>query len=369
MTADAVRCPDCDSPVPLGRLSCASCGALLASVTGAGRPAFVAASIAASGEAAEFDESLPIGGGSGLRGSTVPDSPRPHSPAPDSPWPDSTEDRPIDAQPTEPDPAGPPESASNERRTMDIEPDPAAGQAPVHQEANDAPASGTQAVAARTMSLPPARAADGRTSPVLPRADPGPRAGPDSIQGAYLPPSQIYRAPAPRPSPDRSPRSAPASTLLRSPEPPPPSPVPSLELDGSVVRRSVNWLVLVGCVVAAGSFLLPWATDGVIGASGSGYTSTWGLANPGYLLLMAASLSLLGLELLAVRVPAWIRQGILPLVVGCVLIGVVFVYDARPYGGGTGVSALAVGALLLFVGGLIGVRPGRAEPARPMPVR
>ena len=84
---------------------------------------------------------------------------------------------------------------------------------------------------------------------------------------------------------------------------------------------------------------------------------------------MAASLTLLGLEWMAIRMPAWIRRGMLPLVVGCLLIGVVFVYEARPYGGGTGVSALAVGALLLFIGGLIGVRPGRAEPARPMPVR
>ena len=202
----------------------------------------------------------------------------------------------------------------------------------------------------------------------------------DPILGAYLPPSRTYRAPASGAPADRSSTSAPthAPALRPSPEPSSPlapsprrspSPSPSLQLDDSVVSHSVYWLVLVGCVVATGSFLLPWATDGVIGASGSGYTSTWGLANPGYLLLMAASLSLLGLELTAVRVPAWIRQGLLPLVVGCTLIGVVFVYDARPYGGGTGVGALAVGALLLFVGGLIGVRPGRAEPARSMPMR
>ena len=381
MAANSVRCPDCGSPVPVGRLSCASCGALLASVSGTARPAFVSASMDASAEVAEFDESLPIGGWSEPNGPTGPDSPVPDSPVPDSPVPDLTGHRPTDTQPGEPDPARPPESAA-ERHSNDVEPDPGAGQATVDRGAHDASAFGTQPVAAGTTTPTLANVADARPSHVPPLGGPGPMASADPILGAYLPPSRTYRAPASGAPADRSSTSAPAHAPALRPSPEPssllapspsprrsPSPSPSLQLDDSVASHSVNWLVLVGCVVATGSFLLPWATDGVIGASGSGFTSTWGLANPGYLLLMAASLSLLGLELTAVRVPAWIRQGLLPLVVGCTLIGVVFVYDARPYGGGTGVGALAVGALLLFVGGLIGVRPGRAEPARSMPMR
>ena len=107
------------------------------------------------------------------------------------------------------------------------------------------------------------------------------------------------------------------------------------------------------------SFVLPWATDGVLGSNGIGYTAQWGLANGGHLLLIAAAAIVLLLHLGSSPVPGWVRSSVLPLAVGGLLAGLAFAYYARPFGGGSGVAVLLAGAVLLLVGGLLASRPGR----------
>jgi len=119
-------------------------------------------------------------------------------------------------------------------------------------------------------------------------------------------------------------------------------------------------LVIGGCLVGTFSFLLPWATNGVIGASGIGYFAMWGLANPGHLLLALGLIGLLGVQLMSDRIPAWVRVGVLPLVAGGVLMGLAFAYFARPFGGGSGVTFLLAAATSLLAGGLLGIRPAQS---------
>ena len=57
MTATSVVCPECGSPVAPGRLSCQSCGTLLASVVGSDRRRSWAAT---SASLPEIDEDSPL---------------------------------------------------------------------------------------------------------------------------------------------------------------------------------------------------------------------------------------------------------------------------------------------------------------------
>jgi Flp pilus assembly protein TadB len=128
---------------------------------------------------------------------------------------------------------------------------------------------------------------------------------------------------------------------------------------GDTGRSIAEWLVIGGSTLAIVSFVLPWATDGVLGSNGIGYTAQWGLANGGHLVLIVATSILLLLHLGSTPVPGWIRTSVLPLAVGGLLAGLAFAYYARPFGGGTGVAVLLAGAVLLLVGGVAASRPGR----------
>jgi hypothetical protein len=123
-----------------------------------------------------------------------------------------------------------------------------------------------------------------------------------------------------------------------------------------------GWAVAIGSLVAAISFVLPWAANGVIGGEyGSSWFSQWGLANPASLVPMAASLALLLLTLIPNRLPQVVRGGTLPLLIGGLLLGIAWVYVTSAFGLGWGVDALAIGALLLIVGGVL--EQGRARTA------
>jgi hypothetical protein len=196
------------------------------------------------------------------------------------------------------------------------------------------------------------------------------------MPGAYLAPSATYVAPLTARPPD----------LANPPLPTSPAPVPSSAAPtwkapawspgatriGSIAgpraadvstedtgRPLPDWLILGGSTLAIVSFVLPWATDGVLGSNGIGYTAQWGLANGGYVALIAAAAVLLVLHVASTPLPGWIRSGVLPLAIGGLLAGLAFAYYARPFGGGTGVAVLLAGAVLLLVGGLLASRPGR----------
>jgi hypothetical protein len=333
MSTTVVVCPDCNNPVAPGRLSCQSCGTLLASVVGADR--------------------------------------RPAGAVPSPDLSEIDEDRPLAAF-----------------MSPELAPEPVQAVEPPAQK---------RAPRRLTRSKPAADAAEDRFGPEMPatpvvdswaQAPASPAGTPSgggaagatgvSLPGAYLAPSTSYVAPlAPRPA------ATPAQVAAPRPAPAPFSPAaatwasqqapaPSSTGDASIVGfrasaaptaetlRSVSdWLVMGGATLAIVSFVLPWATDGVLGSNGIGYTAQWGLANGGHLLLVGAAAIVLLLQLGSSPVPGWIRSSVLPLLVGGFLAGLAFAYYARPFGGGTGVAVLLAGAVLLLVGGLLASRPGR----------
>jgi hypothetical protein len=121
-----------------------------------------------------------------------------------------------------------------------------------------------------------------------------------------------------------------------------------------------GWATAVGATVAAVAFLLPWARYGVAGTQGDrGYLGQWGLANPAYLLLLAASVAILLLTIVPNRLPREARAVALPLLLGGFLLGLGWSYLTGPFGTGPGVDAMAFGAVLLVIGGLLELRPDR----------
>jgi hypothetical protein len=349
MTTTLVVCPECSSPVALGRLSCQSCGTLLASVVGADRRLAVAVAAPAL---PEIDEDRPLAAF------------RPPEPA----------QEPVRA-------AEPPIARRGPRRLTRSK--------PAAQPAKDRYVPGADTAgripdqtpifgSAPTVSQPDlddwSNPSAGATTPS------GGGSSPDggSVPGAYLAPSASYVAPlAPRPVVTPAPPSAPplapapfspAATSWAAQQA---SPLPAVG-HGSIAAPRVStaptddtgrslsdWLVIGGATLAIVSFVLPWATDGVLGSNGIGYTAQWGLANGGHLILIAAAAVVLLLHLGSSPVPGWLRSSVVPLAVGGLLAGLAFAYYARPFGGGAGVAVLLAGAVLLLVGGLVASRPQR----------
>ncbi len=119
-------------------------------------------------------------------------------------------------------------------------------------------------------------------------------------------------------------------------------------------------LVVIGAIAGAVAVFLPWAsgpTGVVIGGDiGLSYFAQWGLASPGNLLPLAATVLVLALALMPGRVPAWLAYGVLPLLDGGVLFGIAWTYLTSKYGVGLGIDALAVASALLAAGAILVLR-------------
>jgi hypothetical protein len=367
MTATSVVCPECGSPVAPGRLSCQSCGTLLASVVGSGRPPLWAS---ASAELPEIDEDRPLASARPLDPSSGPSA---------GAEPTTATRRAPRRLPRTKAPAEPAVPAKA-RYVKNPRPDPAP---PIDQTALFGPVPSVAPPILHGWSDGPAHPV-GASEPAAPtagRAAPGASA---ALAGAYLAPSATYAAPIADVVASRAPwRAQPTLT----PAPAGPSALqpaaPALAYGGNgasgapsttaapakpaagTARRLSGWLVIGGSTLAIVSFVLPWATGGVIGAEGSSYLANWGLANPGHLLLIAAVVAVLLLELVDSPVPGWFRSGALPLLVGGIMAGLAFAYYARPAGGGAGVAVMLAGGLVLIGGGLTASRPDRNGPGSP----
>ena len=212
-----------------------------------------------------------------------------------------------------------------------------------------------------TALLPPAAETPGALLQVPPRPALPP------LPGSYLPPSEPPRL-ADEPWTARHPA---AGTGDHGPEP------GERRRDvpggaGRVIgaRASVEpptdaagWLLALGALVSVVAFVLPWSSSaaGVIGSSqvGTGYLDSWGLANPANMILVLLGAFVLALVLVPNRVPAWIREGAVPIVLGGVDLGVWFTYVSSPFGNVIGVHGLLLAGGLLVAGGLLALRPGR----------
>ena len=206
--------------------------------------------------------------------------------------------------------------------------------------------------------------------------EPAPDGPPPAIPGAYLAPSAAFSAPVLNPRPSAYATSATGAVspvAFATTAAPSSTPAQSPSLAAKAAGVSVQapaelpgWLAIAGSAIAAVSFLMPWSRDGVIGAVGSGYFDRWGLANPGYLPLVVITLVLLGVNGVPNPIASWIRAGLAPLAIGGILFGLDWAYQTRPYSDGLGVTLLLVSALVLMIGGLIGVRAGRHPAQAPL---
>ncbi|HYH93900.1 MAG TPA: hypothetical protein VD763_12120, partial [Candidatus Saccharimonadales bacterium] len=139
---------------------------------------------------------------------------------------------------------------------------------------------------------------------------------------------------------------------------------PARDRDDVRLREATGWLAVGGAAIAAAGFVLPWATS-VIGASGVGYFDRWGMAGPGHLLAVIALLAIVGLNLVANPVPAWIRVGLVGLGLGPLLLGLAWPYlFSRFLGTEVGVYAVGIGALLLTIAGILALVGDRHATAR-----
>ncbi len=449
MTATSVVCPECKSPVAPGRLSCQSCGTLLASVVGSSRrfsdsPAIdpmlpdvdedkpIASARQSVPEAALDDAPAlapsPIVVEADAAVAPTPPSepakraprrlPRPRSSTPPPPPAPTDADAqtsifgplPSSAPPSAAPPSAAPPSAAPPilhswadpiaevtGRVATVSP-PIAPATRTVRPAKSAQRAGPSvngngSIGASTTTMLATQAAvlsPPEPSPILPAAIGGSRtngvaASSASVAGAYLAPSATYASavvdrPAPPPSskaqatnpratasvaptwPGQLPLTATAGTTSAAGPGSVSTPAATaVSVDGATARRMSDWLVIGGASLAIFSFVLPWATDGVIGSSGTGYSSTWGLANLGHLLLILAAAAVLVVHLVDSPIPHWIRSGVLPIAVGGLLSGLAFAYYARPFGGGAGVAVLLAGGVLLVAGGVAASRPERNE--------
>jgi hypothetical protein len=128
-----------------------------------------------------------------------------------------------------------------------------------------------------------------------------------------------------------------------------------------------RWLSVAGAAFAAVGFLLPWGQV-VIGSADTGYFGRWGIAGPWHLVVALAILSILGLALIDNKVPLWLRTGIAGLGLGALLLGLVWPYVTLPaLGMGPGALIAGIGAAALVVSGILALVTDRhAEAARPV---
>lgn len=337
MALRTIDCSACGATVPYGRLSCPSCGELLASVAGAMRPLRSVAAVATPSALIAEPVAVPDVPTEGL------DEP---AAAAEPPAPLHEDAEPPDPQPQ---PALP---------SVLHEPD----QAPAERwlDEDDEPAPDP---------------ADVRWPPAIepaPVSWPAPSALPSAVPGAYLPPT-----PAP------APLAGPAVAAFD----PPAIPAPARAWAGARAAEAgavgagavapstvgdelraltdpakrdemVAWLAVAGGTLASLGFLLPWSRT-VIGSTGTGYFSSWGFAGPGHLLVVVGLLAIVALAVAGSRVPAWVRLGAPGLLLGGLVLGLAFPYLVGPLGAMPGVWLSVAGALVLVVAAiaaLVGTR-------------
>lgn len=339
MSSKTIVCAACNAAVPYGRLSCPSCGELLASVAGAARP-MVAAAVAM--------RSAPVSGAHRATPAVLVDVPSAgatgwDTPEPNEDWGEDEDfEEPLTARvepaPSEPDTADARDLADAEAPKLeapDLEaPDLEAPEleAPELQATADDepqwPESRPATPSAVAVASPYAAEAPGAYVPPVVAATP---AGPPALARAWAGHAIADEATA---SADTGARASTASLV-----------------DGARLPEFIGWLAVAGSAMAAVGFMLPWGIS-VIGAAGVDYFDRWGLAGPFHPLVAVALLGVLALALVRNPIPLWIRVGLPGLGLGALLLGLIWPYLLGLPGMGPGVLVVAVGAIMLAVAGI-----------------
>ena len=185
------------------------------------------------------------------------------------------------------------------------------------------------------------------------------------VPGSYLPPSTVYRPVAhmiTAPAPGKwAPSASPVPTAVA-----PESPVGATARGGRASLLAdlpfdapdslAEWLVAAGSAAAALSFLLPWAPGTY------SYVTSWGLSSAGRLPILALLVISAALAILPNRVATWVRLGVLGLLGGGLYLGLLWPFVFGDFGADFGAVIGAAAAIVLIVGGIVGVAPRRERP-------
>lgn len=137
------------------------------------------------------------------------------------------------------------------------------------------------------------------------------------------------------------------------------------DLPFAVPADGAGKIVAIAAWAAAIGFLLPWA-PAVIGAAGiGGYVDGWGLATMTHLPIFIAAAAIGLLVLLPNPIPGWLTVGIVPIVLGGLLVGLSWPYLVGGLGSGIGLLIDAAAAIALVIGGALRLAPWRHEASAP----
>jgi len=334
MTAQSIVCGSCATEVPYGRLSCPSCGELLASVAGSRRVSAAARSkvpdvlydAATAPTAAVVDGQLSLE--SAARDVEA-----------ELPWSSSTTHGAALVD------------GSNGTAVEDADDDGAA-----FLDGDDT----SSVTAGPAWAVGGAGLSSSRTPSYMPRPATGAGVGASPSfagPGAYVPPLPVTIVPAGPPAPARAwaghgpePSSLPDAAAV-APSGAAASDAPAADRRARFAEF-VGWLSVAGAAFAAVGFLLPWGLV-VIGSSGIGYFDRWGLSGPGHVIIALGMLAVLALALIKNDIPVWIRTGLVGLGFGAYLLGLVWPYIFALPGTGPGALIAAIGAVALTAAGLL----------------
>ena len=130
-------------------------------------------------------------------------------------------------------------------------------------------------------------------------------------------------------------------------------------IDASRLAEFVGSVSIAGAALAAVGFLLPWASV-VIGSNGSGYFDRWGLAGQGHVVVVLAILAILALSIVKNPIPIWVRTGVAGLAIGALLLGLSWPYLLNPaLEAAPGVLIETIGAIALIVAGVLAIATDR----------
>ncbi len=333
MSSKAIVCAACGVAVPYGRLSCPSCGELLASVAGATRSLLAATSSGrANGVATATKRPTRAARATAAAPAVLMDVEPVAELAPEPPV---VVPEPM-FQPAEPEPPDHDAQA------------PRAGDGPQWAEERpewpeDQPAWRDERQTPPAASVSPAASV---TSPSLANAP-----------GAYVPPV-LPIEPAGPPAPARAWAGHPVRTEAPAATGATAKAAAEALLDPARLPEFFGWLAVAGSAMAAAGFVLRWGRS-VIGASGVDYFDRWGLAGPFHPIVVLGLLAVLGLAMIPNPVPLWLRVGLPGLGLGALLLGLAWPYVLFLPGTGPGVIVVAIGALILLVAGIAALATDR----------
>lgn len=382
----SVVCPDCEEPLPHGRLSCPRCGALLASVAGLYRAPVRATQPRSSMAASLSWAGAPLLARDAHTGShgDLDDASEPlptHEPGPVTEPPASPAPQPqvlpSEAIPPMTSPALPADEVVPAGAPADVDDasEPAPPDVDVPADATTAGVVGTSAAGAEPWPL--LRAASVRRSPTADTSQPAPpvaRKARDAATGteaagAYVPPTEPvpllsssevrHRSAGRGPTPRTFVLHPSATTAVTAAIASASRPADGFLADGPfrVPGDTAGRVVAAASAAAALAFLLPWTDEPVLG--GGGYTAGWGFAASSYVVPWLLAVGLLLVTLLPERVPGWLRAGTLPLAIGALLLGLAWPHVLGPAGSHVGSLLAAAAALALMAAGLAAGAPAR----------